>query len=454
MHCGFDFGTSNCALGVMTDRQDVRLLPIEGDQAFMPSTLYTSDRDLIADFVARQIVDKETQNHFLNVRRNALNRAQRTRHEEGLGNQDQTVFFGKAAIQENLSLPAEGYFMKSPKSFLGASGLSPNMIDFFEDIVTAMMIEVKQRSQGKLEHELTQAVIGRPVNFQGLDADKSNQQALAILTAAAKRAGFNQVEFQYEPIGAALNFEYGLKEDQTVLVVDVGGGTSDFALVRMGPSHLDKLERQQDFIGHTGERIGGNDFDIQLSARQFMPLFGMLSRLKSGLPMPTQPFWDAVRTNDVGAQAAFHEKSLGQRLKQLLRDSEQPELLQRFIDMRDNQQNHHVVRSAESAKIALSTDTAVAVDLSYIDGQLGLSVSREQLKNAVERLSQRVVYLASETIKQSATQPDMVFITGGSGQSPIIREALAKALGNIPLLDGDHFGSVAAGLTRWAARIF
>lgn len=454
MICGFDFGTSNCALGVMNAREEVQLLPVEGEQAFMPSTLYTSNRDLIADFVARQIDLKASQDEFLSLRRNTLDRAQRARREEGLGTQDRTVFFGEAAIAEYLAMPGEGYYMKSPKSFLGASGLSPSMLEFFEDITTAMMMEVKQRAQASLDDELSHAVIGRPVNFQGLDAEKSNQQALNILTTSARRAGFQQVEFQFEPIGAALNFEHELQEDKTVLVIDVGGGTSDFAMVRMGPGHRDKLNREEDFIGHTGERIGGNDFDIQLCAKQFMPLFGMLSELKSGLPMPTQPFWDAVAINDVSAQSAFQDKTLGQRLGQLLRDSKQPELVRRFIEMRDNKHNHHVVRSAEIAKIALSTNSSVSVDLSYIEKELGFNVTRDELKNAVQRLTERVVYLAGEAISQSATKPDLVFMTGGSGQSPILREAMTIALGDIPLLDGDHFGSVAAGLTRWASRIF
>ena len=199
--------------------------------------------------------------------------------------------------------------VKSPKSFLGASGLNDSAIHFFEDIVTAMMMAVKQRSQAITQQDITHTVIGRPVNFQGLNAEKSNEQAINILTRAAKRAGFKGVEFLFEPIGAALSYEQKLSEDKTVLVMDIGGGTTDCAMVRMGPNHRNKDEREQDFIGHTGERIGGNDLDIQLAGQHLMPLFGMLSNLKNGLPMPTQTFWDAVRTNDVGAQSAFNDKS-------------------------------------------------------------------------------------------------------------------------------------------------
>ena len=167
-------------------------------------------------------------------------------------------------------------------------------MNFFEDIVTAMMQTVKQRAEQSLQQILTKTVIGRPVNFQGVNAVKSNEQALAILTAAAKRSGFTDVEFLYEPVAAGLSFERSLTENKTLLVVDIGGGTSDCAMVRMGPDHVGQEDRRNDFIGHTGERVGGNDLDIRLAAEELMPLFGMRAPLKSGKPMPTKTFLERV----------------------------------------------------------------------------------------------------------------------------------------------------------------
>ncbi|MGR6874829.1 molecular chaperone [Pseudomonas sp. HK3] len=454
MITGFDFGTSNCAMGVLSETQQVKLLPLEQSKAFMPSTLYALDRELIAEQVALQISNPQDKQHFMESRRNALNRARRVRHEEGFATDETCLFMGQAALDEYFAWPGEGYFVKSPKSFLGASGLSDSAIHFFEDIVTAMMMAVKQRSQLTTQQDITHTVIGRPVNFQGLNAEKSNQQAIAILTTAAKRAGFKDVEFLYEPIGAALNFEQDLTQNKTVLVVDIGGGTTDCAMVRMGPDHRHTNERQQDFIGHTGERIGGNDLDIQLAGQQFMPLFGMLSNLKSGLPMPTQTFWDAVRTNDVGAQTAFNDKANTHLLQQLLRETSEPALLTRFINMRNDKQNHHVVRSAEQTKIALSNDMNTVVDLSYLESQFGCQVSRDQLAQAIDRPMNKMTDLMLDAIKQAGTQPDLVYVTGGSGQSPIIRQAIQEKLGDIEIVDGDHFGSVASGLTVWAGQIF
>jgi len=277
MICGFDYGTSNCAIGV-SENGDIRLLPVDGDRTFMPSTLYSMARELIAEQVSHSIPAGVARDEYITLRKPQLRMALRARNELDLDSDDEVMFVGHEAFRQYFADPEEGYFVKSPQSFLGASGLLPEFVGFFEDIVTAMMQTIKYRAEASLAESLTRTVIGRPVNFQGTNAEQSNQQALAILTTAAKRSGFTDVEFQYEPIAAGLSFERRLDANKTVLVVDIGGGTSDCAMVRMGPDHLNKDDRTADFLAHTGERVGGNDLDIRLAAEQLMPLFGMRPR--------------------------------------------------------------------------------------------------------------------------------------------------------------------------------
>lgn len=454
MITGFDYGTSNCAIGKQDADDNVNLVALDGNKAFIPSTLYVLDRDLIAEQVGLQINDETNKQEFIQLRKTQLARANAVRRYEGLDIDEQSLFLGHDAFDQYFSLPGEGHFVKSPKSFLGASGLRQESIYFFEDIVTAMMMGIKQRAEHSSGQVLTHTVIGRPVNFQGLHAEKSNKQALDILTISAKRAGFKQVEFLFEPIAAGLNFESSLSENKTVLVVDVGGGTSDCAMVRMGPDYRNKELRQDDFLGHSGERIGGNDLDIQLAGKYLMPVFGRDSLLKNGLHMPTQPFWDAVRTNDVGAQANYNERQMGAQLEQLLRDTSEPELLKRFIKMRGNKQNHHVVRSAEQTKIQLSSSELSLVDLSYVEPGLSCQISRQNFADAISRALTKITDLMQDAITQAGCQPDLIYVTGGSAQSPVLRGAIENKLGKIEVVDGDHFGSVAAGLTVWANKIY
>ena len=445
MFVGFDYGTSNCAIGVIDKMNTgVQLLPLDQGRAFMTSTLYAIERELICEYVGQHIPNKQMQTDYLHIRRGLLSQAQKVRMDEDIRANEQSLFFGSDAFEQYLEMPSEGYFIKSPKSFLGASGLRPAFVHFFEDIVTAMMLGIKQRAEQTLQHEISHTVIGRPVNFQGFNAEKSNQQAIEILTTSAHRAGFKSVEFLFEPLAAGLDFETKLETDKTVLVVDIGGGTSDCAMVRMGPNYRNKTDRSPDFLGHTGERVGGNDLDIQLAGKEFMPLFGMQSLLKNGHQMPTQFFWDAVSTNDAGAQAEYNSQQTENTLLQLLSDTTEPALLQRFINLREEKQNHQIVRSAEQGKISLSDHNSQKVDLSYIESELNCEFTREKFAQAIERPLDQMTKLMNEAVKQAGSQPDLIYITGGSAKSLAIQEAVKKQFGNIQVVDGDHFGSVAA----------
>ena len=453
MICGFDYGTSNCAIGI-ADNSNIRLLPVDGDKSFMPSALYSLARELITEQVSHGIPSGSSRDDYIALRKPQLQMALRARNELDLHADDDVMFVGHAAFQEYFADPEEGYFVKSPKSFLGASGLRPEFVGFFEDIVTAMMQTIKRRAEENLNDELTHTVIGRPVNFQGLNSEDSNHQALSILTTAAKRSGFKEVEFQFEPIAAGLSFERNLAENKTVLIVDIGGGTSDCAMVRMGPDHLNLDDRSSDFLAHTGERIGGNDLDIRLAAECLMPFFGMRSPLKSGKPMPTKTFLDAVSTNDVSALTRFSSLDTGLYLEQLQRDCTEPDVIARLIRLRKNKQNQQLVRYAENAKIALSDVIDTNVDLSFAETDLAARVTRADLANAIERPLERIITLMQEAVKQAGKQPDVIYVTGGSAKSPVIREAVERIFGDVPLLDGDHFGSVVSGLTEWAQRIY
>jgi hypothetical chaperone protein len=458
MFVGFDFGTSNCAIGVMQG-EDVKLLELDRGKAFKPSLLYAYDRDLISEYVALAQTDGDKKSaflksEFLKSREGSLIRARQARMQEGYEQDEQLVFVGREAFDEYLSLPEEGYYIKSPKSFLGASGLRTEYIQFFEDVVAAMMLNVKRIADAQLKQPITHAVIGRPVNFQGLNAEQSNAQALAILEIAAKRAGFLSVDFLYEPVAAGLEYEVSLEENKRVLVVDIGGGTSDFAMLNMGPDFRDKADRGEDFVAHTGERVGGNDFDIQFAAKELMPLLGMGSLLRSGLAVPTQPYWDAVSINDVNALTRFASKDMALELDVLCRDAASPELIKRLQYVQEHRLNHRVVRVAEAAKISLSSSENTVADLGFVESSLDKNVLRTGFESAVEPPLSKMMELMQDCIQQAGEMPDVVFLTGGSAQSQILRKAIHSLLGDVELVSGDHLGSVAAGLTRWAQRCF
>jgi hypothetical chaperone protein len=180
-----------------------------------------------------------------------------------------------------------------------------------------MMLHIRNQAQKQVAEPITQAVIGRPINFQGLGGDEANQQAQGILDRAAHRAGFKDVVFQFEPVAAGLDFEATLSEEKQVLVVDIGGGTTDCSVLLMGPQWRARRDREQSLLGHSGCRVGGNDLDIMLAFKQLSPLLGMGGQTEKGIALPVLPWWNAVAINDVPAQNDFYSSANGRMLKEL-----------------------------------------------------------------------------------------------------------------------------------------
>lgn len=454
MFVGFDYGSSNCAMGVMNAQNAVELVPLEHGKHYLPSTLYTHHSALVVDFVAQHLTGSSYEHDFKSQRQALLNTMVRIKSDLDLAPGEENLFIGREAISEYVQFPEEGYFVKSPKSFFGATGLKQGQINFFEDIATAMILKIKQRAEASLQHTLTQTVIGRPVNFQAVGGEESNQQALGILERAAKRAGFKDVAFLYEPLAAGIDYESDLQHDQKVLVIDIGGGTSDCSFVQMGPSFRNSSERDHDFLAHTGKRIGGNDLDIALSYHALMPLLGLGSQFKSGLPLPNQPFWQACKINDVNLQSQFYSQQHARELLTQLREVQAPELFQRLLDLQQNKQGHQLVQQGEAAKIALSSATEFNCELDFLAPQLHKTLSRDDLALAVDDSIMQIVSLAKQAIKDAGAVPDVIYLTGGSAQSPLIKAALVEHLGDIKMVNGDHFGSVTAGLTKWANMLY
>ncbi len=449
---GFDYGTSNCALGTIANGV-ITPVQLEANSRYLPSLVHAETRDSIVEFVAANL-PKPALASYQNMRQGQLRNAATFRQEQGIPAGEQLVHFGTAAMAQYIQAPEEGFFAKSPKSFLGATGLSPHHLTFFEDVVSAMMLKVNNKACAQTGQPVHSVVIGRPVNFASLSAEEGNRQALDILTTAAQRSGFKQIEFLYEPLAAGLAFEQSLEKDTLVLVLDIGGGTTDCSMMHMGPNYKNKTERGGDFLAHCGIRIGGNDLDISLAAKAFMPLMGMHEHTKDGLPIPAKYYLNAVRINDINAQSQFYSPESKRAIKALAREVADATGVNRLIHMQEHQKNFSVIKTAEQSKIELSNQHSYIADLSFIEHNLQHNLTREALSFAIEKPLNQILKLIQETVTQAGAKPDLVFVTGGSGQSPIIRQAVQDYFGGIELVDGDHFGSVVTGLTQWAGNIF
>ncbi|MDE1146154.1 MAG: Hsp70 family protein [Azospirillaceae bacterium] len=419
-YCGLDFGTSNSTLGVVTDGH-AHLLPLEGDETTLPSAIFF-------DFAAKR--------------------------EE----------FGRAAIQIYAE-GADGRLMRSLKSVLGT-----DLIDMetqldrrrikFRDVLKHLLAEIKRRAEEKAGRPLDQVVHGRPVHFVDGD-DAADHRAETALTEIAHAIGFRDVSFQFEPIAAALDYERQVNEEQIALIADIGGGTSDFSIVRIGPDRRDKADRGQDILASTGIRIGGVDFDRLLSLHGAMPHLGYQSPMqRKGLLAPNSYFNDLSTWSKINF--LYAPKVLAE-LRQVLRETARPDLIGRLIHVVEEHLGHRVAMTVERTKIRLSATAAefpgeppvVEVPLDWIERGLVAPFTVPGFDTATAGLTDGIAGMIRRCLTDSGLTKDKidaVFLTGGSTLLPNVRRSILAELPDARPVEGDKFGSVGLGLTLEAVR--
>lgn len=485
MNAGIDFGTSNCSVGIWENNKP-NILNLEGNSISMPSALYTSKEHIEVEAIsevelAKRIRKSKTQqinearkakeegrkykvlddNKIENIERGVLRREMAEAAKKLYDNQDvssslksdNSAVFGTAAITQHLREPHEGFFIKSPKTFLGAE-LGSNHIEVFSEVTKKILSHIKHESENTIGSTVENVVLGKPIKFHGTMGDKGNLQALGILESSAITAGFKDIEFLYEPIAAALDYERTLNKDIVVLVMDIGGGTTDCSMLKVGPSYIDKIDRDESLLGYSGDRIGGMDLDIKLANSILMPYFGKDSLLDSGLRIPSMYYSDAVYVNDVQAQFRFSSEKYGREIRKYYEQAINKNKVSRLLRLYEGNYSYSLNRSSESAKINLSEKESIQLPIEYIDPDLVIDISRKDYKDAIEMELQKIIGIMTEVTKQSSVIPDVIYVTGGTAKSPIIESLIRKQFKDIDIVSGDMFGSVVKGLTTWAHRIW
>ncbi|MDR2298252.1 MAG: Hsp70 family protein [Comamonas sp.] len=403
---GIDFGTSNSAAAYRKPGQLAQLLPLEGAANGMPTALFFN-----------------TEEH--------------------------STHFGRDAMQQYLA-GEEGRLMRSLKSLLGSSLLLEKtavheQLISYQDIIAIFLKRVAEQARKALDGALPERVVlGRPVHFVDAHPER-DRQAQDALAAAARTAGLGEVSFQLEPIAAALDYEQRLTEEKLVLVVDIGGGTSDFTVVRLGPQQARHADRKQDILATTGVHIGGTDFDHRLNVSQVMPLLGYKHIGPSGREVPSGVFFDLSTWHLI--QWLYTAKSLA-AARNLKTDYRDPQLHQRLMKVLDWREGHRLADAVEQAKIAASrSHAASAIALGWLEDDLPADISPQVLQDQLQALLQQVVDCARECVALAGVAaPDAIYLTGGSSALRTLRDALRIAFPEVPQVEGDLFGGVATGL--------
>ena len=413
--CGLDFGTSNSALGVMRGNAPV-LAPVEGDANLIPSAIF---------------FDFETKGR---------------------------VIFGRDAIDTYIG-EHDGRLMRALKTILGsplideATAVGSRRIKLTE-VVEIFIRHLKARGEAFAGQEITQVVHGRPVHF--VDGDEAaDARAQSVLKDIAHRVGFRDVLFEYEPIAAAFHYEETASREELVLVADIGGGTSDFTIIRVGPDRRGRLERREDILANTGARIGGTDFDTRLSLDAVMPLLGLGTQLTTkDLPMPKAIYYELATWATINF--AYNHKT-EREVRELLAQSCEPDRVGRLLKTIRRHLGHRIAFTVEDAKIALSESEAAALPLDFLEAGLAAETSQTRFNMAIADKSDALTRTAAQCITKAgikSTEVQTIFFTGGSSRVPAVRNAIRKAAPDAAVAAGSDFLSVALGLTLEAQRRF
>lgn len=411
--CGFDFGTSNSTVATMVGNRP-RLVALEAEHVTLPSAIFYG------------------------------------RDSGG------AVLIGRAAVGAYVD-DVPGRLMRSLKSILGTSLIDERTQVArqrvpFRSVIAAYVTAVKRRAEQNLDAGLDSLVHGRPVHFVDDDAD-GDARAEETLRQIAVDAGFRDVSFQYEPIAAAYDFEQQLDREQVALIADIGGGTSDFTVVRLGPARAGKADRTDDILSTGGIRLGGTDYDRFLSMAAFMPHLGYGSRLARGdIDVPSAPYWELSTWSKIHL---LYDPARITELRSTRREAAEPALIERFLHVIDDRRGHALLMAVEEAKIALSDAEAHRADLGWIEAGLSATATRAGFEAATAHLFDRLRAASAACIRSAGlTHGDItaVFFTGGSSAMPSVRRAILADFGAVTVVDGDRFGSVGAGLAIEAAR--
>jgi hypothetical chaperone protein len=403
--CGIDFGTSNSTVG--WQRPGVEsLIALEDDKITLPSVV------------------------FFNM-------------------EERRPVYGRLALHEYLE-GYEGRLMRSLKSLLGSKLIKHDTSVLgtampFKDLLGLFIGELKKRAEQTAGREFEEVVLGRPVHFVDDDA-QADQEAEDTLAEVARKIGFKEVSFQFEPIAAAFDYESTIQSEELVLIVDIGGGTSDFSLVRLSPERRTRDERHEDILATGGVHIGGTDFDKQLSLQGVMPLFGYGSRMKSGAYMPTSHHMNLATWHTINA--VYSQKSQ-LALGSMRYDIEDTGGIDRLFKLIEQRAGHWLAMEVEETKIQLTHAQSRHVAMDRIESGLSVDLSRAMFEASIDAQLERVRSSVTQLLSDAGVgldQVNTVFFTGGSSGIPALRNSVSAMLPNARHVEGNIFGSIGSGL--------
>jgi hypothetical chaperone protein len=433
LHIGLDFGTSNSGIAIFQDGR-VHVLPIDGKNVVpeVVKTILYITRDF-QHFIGQEAVELYYKQNINRQRRFVKKWSGEIDYRGADMHYVRDVYVYVDELQPGRLLQFIKTALRSEK-YQGTQVFERYYN--LSDIIAAYLQQLKQRAETLLGDEIQAVTIGRPVKFTK-DAEQ-DRKAQNTLLEAAMEAGFKQVDFELEPVAAALYYEFTLTKPEDVLVFDFGGGTLDLTVMRLGD------QRHRKVYASGGIGIAGSDFDRAMIEKRMLPHFGkgQVHHDPEILKLiNTIPDWAALPELSTPLAKAELERAIGA--------GEAPVRLKALEALIFNDLAFSFYNMIEATKITLSSQGAAVASMKEKNLDIWELYTRSQLEKDILEHRQQIEEVLMDTIIASGLEPeqiDAVVKTGGSSNVPVFSEMLERIFGTDKVKSSDVFNSVTAGL--------
>ncbi|HEX4032793.1 MAG TPA: Hsp70 family protein [Terracidiphilus sp.] len=361
---------------------------------------------------------------------------------------------GPQAIEHYLQAEEKGRLIQSLKSHLSSRSLTGTEIYgrrySLEDLVSRMIKDLRRAAEEQFGTHIRYAMVGRPVRFVGADSAADDDFAVERLRAAFLHAGFEHVDFEFEPVAAAYTYESTLDRDELILIGDFGGGTSDFSLLRVGPGVRQRGRVAGDLLGNSGVGLAGDAFDARIVRKLVSPALGSNSEARSlNKLLPAVPAWIYANLERWHYLSFLRTNNVREILKSARIRAIEPEKIEALIALIDEDLGYQLHQAVQKVKFELSHSHSA--EFRFRDGSLDLRIpiTRANFESWIVEDLRAIERCVDGLLENCGVQPqlvDRVFLTGGSSLVPAVRRIFASRFGEQRISAGNEFTSVAHGL--------
>jgi hypothetical chaperone protein len=367
-------------------------------------------------------------------------------------------YTGPSGIEHYLAAEHKGRLIQSLKSYLSSRSLTGTEVFgrryTIEDLISKILTDLRLHAERQFNHPIRHATIGRPVRFVGADNTADDDFALDRLRSAFLHAGFHTINFEMEPIAAAYSYESALTHDELILIGDFGGGTSDFSILRVGPT---ARTGKRDILGNSGLGLAGDTFDARIVRKLVSPALGADSLARSlNKLLPAVPAWIYANLERWHYLSFLKTRNVSQILKAARANALEPEKIEALINLIDEDLGYQLHQAVQRLKIDLSRHETAPFH--FRDGSMNIqsTVTREEFESWITNDLASIEHCVDTLLTTTRIAPqqiDRVFLTGGTSFVPAVRRIFETRFTPARVRTGNEFTSVARGLALRAQEL-